>query len=94
MAKANGKMYSEDWAFKTLHPPFVSLQEACFSLYITPGNYQSNRQHVCQTKRMLALETDLTLISPRRKKTSQQMVFAQGFTPKSQVIPTQKGPVK
>lgn len=50
--------------------------------------------YVRQSKRMLALETDLTLISPRRKKTSQQMVFAQGFTPKSQVMPTQKGPVK
>jgi len=43
---------------------------------------------------MLVLELDLTLISPRRKKTAQQIVFALGSAPKNQVMPTQMGPVK
>lgn len=100
MAKANGKMYFEVWALKTLHPPLVSLQEVYFSLHIAKKQLHlgiiraTGNTYVRQSKRMLVLETDLTLLSPRRKKTAQHIVFAQGSAPKYQVVPTQMGPVK
>lgn len=50
--------------------------------------------YVRKSNRMLALESDLILIFPRKKKTAQQIVFAQGSAPKFQVMPTQKGLVK
>lgn len=43
---------------------------------------------------MLALGSDLILNFPRKKKTTQQIVLAQGSAPKFQVMPTQKGLVK
>lgn len=77
MAKANGKMYSEVWALKTLHPPLDSLQEVYFSLYIAKKQLHlgiirvTGNTYVRQSKRMLALEPNLTLISPRGKTTAQ-----------------------
>lgn len=100
MAKANGKLYSEVWALKTPHPSLLSLQEVYFSLYIAKTQLHlgimtaTGNMYVRKSKRMLALEPDLTLISPKRKKTAQQIVFAQGSAPKYQVIPTQMGLVK
>lgn len=77
MAKANGKMYSEVWALKTLHPRLDSLQEVYFSLYIAKKQLHlgiirvTGNTYVRQSKRMLALEPNLTLISPRGKTTAQ-----------------------
>lgn len=47
-----------------------------------------------KSNRMLALESDLILNFPRKQKTAQQIVFAQGSAPKFQVMPTQRGLVK
>lgn len=76
MAKANGKMYSEVWALKTLHPRLDSLQEVYFSLYIAKKQLHlgiirvTGNTYVRQSKRMLALEPNLTLISPQREDNS------------------------
>jgi len=79
---------------------FVSLQGVYFSLYVAKKQLYlgiigaTDNIYARQSKRMLVLEPDLTLASPRRKKTAQQIVFGQGLTPNYQVMPTQMGPVK
>lgn len=96
VAKAKGKMYSDVGSQNSTSPTCLPTSRLCITkkqlhLGITRA---TGNMHARQSKRVLALEPDLTLISPSRKKRAHQTVFAQGSTPKYRVMPTQMGPVK
>lgn len=96
MAKVAVKMYSEISKLYIPHlspcKKYISVPKLLKSKCIWESSVR--QMYVRKSNRMLALAYDLILNFSRKKKTAQQIVFAQGSAPKFQVMPTQRGLVK